>query len=111
MGEDINGVVKLEKFIKPKEIDLLWIDNAKSVSSRAGWSFIDNDSVHVFLEYLKEIVAAPHGCHIGFISHDGTETNSAFRSKKFERCSFNGYSVNSCKRSIREESRRSSLFL
>ena len=108
---DINGVVKLEEFIKSKEIDLVWIDSAKSVASRAGWSFIDNDSVRVFLEYLKEIVAAPHGCHIGFISHDGTEKKLPFRSQKLERCSFNGYSVNSCKRSRREESRRSSLFL
>ena len=73
---DINGVVKLEEFIKSKGIDVVWIDSAKSVASRGGWSYIDNDSVRVLLSYMREIIAQPNKCHIGFISHDGTEKGS-----------------------------------
>jgi len=73
---DINGVVKLEEFIKSKGIDVVWIDSAKSVASRGGWKYTDNDSVRVLLSYMREIIAQPNKCHIGFISHDGTEKGS-----------------------------------
>ncbi len=73
---DINGVVKLEGFIKLKDIDLTWIDSSKSVSSRGGWNYIDNVSARVLLSYMREIIAQPNKCHIGFISHDGTEKGS-----------------------------------
>ena len=33
---NINGVIKLQKFIESKEIDTNWIDSAKSVYSRGG---------------------------------------------------------------------------
>ena len=39
---NINGVIKLEQFIELKVIDAVWIDSAKSVASRGGWSYIDN---------------------------------------------------------------------
>jgi len=35
---DINGVIKLEEFIKLEGIDLVWIGSAKSVASSGGWS-------------------------------------------------------------------------
>ena len=73
---NINGVIKLEQFIELKGIDAVWIDSAKSVASRGGWSYIDNDSVRVLLSYMREIIAQPNQCHIGFISHDGTEKGS-----------------------------------
>ncbi len=73
---NINGVIRLEQFIEFKGIDAVWIDSAKSVASRGGWSYIDNDSVRVLLSYMREIIAQPNKCHIGFISHDGTEKGS-----------------------------------
>ena len=71
-GADINGVIKLEKFIKEKDISNVVIDSAKSVSSRAGISYIDNDAVRVLLSYIREGIAQPNNCHIEFLSHDGT---------------------------------------
>ena len=73
---NINGVIKLEQFIESKGIDAVWIDSAKSVASRGGWKYTDNDSVRVLLSYMREIIAQPNQCHIGFISHDGTEKGS-----------------------------------
>ncbi len=73
---NINGVIKLEQFVESKGLDLVWIDSAKSVASRGGWSYIDNDSVRVLLSYMREIIAQPNQCHIGFLSHDGTEKGS-----------------------------------
>ena len=72
---DINGVIKLEEFIKLKDIDLNWIDSAKSVASRGGWKYTDNDSVRVLLSYMREIIAQPNHCHIVFLSHNSTEKN------------------------------------
>ena len=37
---DINGVIKLEQFIKTQGITYIVIDSAKSVSSRGGWNYI-----------------------------------------------------------------------
>ena len=73
---DINKVIRLEDFIKSVEIDLTWIDSAKSVASRGGWKYIDNDSVRVLLSHMREIIAQLNKSHFGFISHDGTEKNS-----------------------------------
>lgn len=69
----INDVIRLEKFIKEKGIKNVVIDSAKSVSSRAGWKYIDNDSSRVLLQYLREGIAQPTGSHIEILSHDGTE--------------------------------------
>ena len=41
------GVVKLQEFINSKGIDFVWIDSAKSVASRCGWKYTDNDSPRV----------------------------------------------------------------
>jgi hypothetical protein len=73
---DLRGLVKLEEFIEEKGIDLVVIDSAKSVSSGAGWQYTDNDAVKVLLRYMREAVAAPTGCSIEFISHDGTQAGS-----------------------------------
>jgi hypothetical protein len=73
---DLRGLVKLEQFIEEKGIDLVVIDSAKSVSSGAGWQYTDNDAVKVLLRYMREAVAAPTGCSIEFISHDGTQAGS-----------------------------------
>jgi len=45
---NINGIIKLEKFVQNEEIDNVVMDSAKSVSSRAGWSYIDNESTRSF---------------------------------------------------------------
>ena len=73
---DINGIIKLEEFVKQEHIDNVVIDSAKSVSSRAGWSYIDNESTRVFLQYLREIIAFPNKCHIDILSHDGTASGA-----------------------------------
>ena len=69
---NINGIVKLKKFIEKHKIKYVVIDSAKSVSSRGGWSYIDNESTRVFLQYLREIIAQPNKAHIEILSHDGT---------------------------------------
>ncbi len=69
---NINGIVKLKKFIEKHNIKYVVIDSAKSVSSRGGWSYIDNESTRVFLQYLREIIAQPNKAHIEILSHDGT---------------------------------------
>jgi len=80
---NINDVIKLEKFIKKKNIKLIVIDSAKSVASRGGWKYTDNDAVRVLLEYMKEGIAQPLKCHLEFISHDGTERNAAAGAKSW----------------------------
>ena len=70
---NINDVIKLEKFINEKKIDSTVIDSAKTVSSRGGWKYIDNDAVRVLLEYMREVIAQPTNSSVMFISHDGTE--------------------------------------
>ena len=70
---DINGVIKLEQFIKTQGITYIVIDSAKSVSSRGGWNYIDNQSVRTLLQYLREGVCQSQGCNLEFLSHDGTE--------------------------------------
>jgi len=70
---NINDVIKVEKFIKDEKIDNTVIDSAKSVSSRAGWKYTDNDAVRVLLQYMREGIAQPTGSSLIFLSHDGTE--------------------------------------
>ena len=69
---NINGIVKLKRFIERNQINYVVIDSAKSVSSRGGWSYIDNESTRLFLQYLREIIAQPNKAHIEILSHDGT---------------------------------------
>ena len=73
---DINDIIKLEAFVKKEDIDNVVFDSAKSISSRAGWSYMDNDSVRVFLQYLREIIAQQNKCHMDILSHDGTASGS-----------------------------------
>ena len=73
---DINGVLKLEAFIKKHSIDAVFIDSAKSVSSAAGWSYTSNESVSNLLRYLRQSVCQPRNCSIVFLSHDGTTQGS-----------------------------------
>ena len=72
-GADINGVIKLEQFIKTQGISNIVIDSAKSVSSRGCWSYLDNQSVRTLLQYIREGICQSQGCHLEFLSHDGTE--------------------------------------
>lgn len=77
----INGVIKLEEFIRQKHIDFVAIDSAKSVSSRGGWSYSSNESVKGMLSYLREIICQPTGCNIAFLSHDGFNKGAASGAK------------------------------
>lgn len=70
---DINGVVRLEDFIKANDIAYVACDSAKSVSSLAGWSYTDNTDVKTMLTHLRQCVCKPTGACIEFISHDGTK--------------------------------------
>mgnify|MGYP001188142964 CR=1 FL=1 len=81
---NINDVMKLEKFIETKKITYVVIDSAKSVASRGGWKYTDNDAVRVLLGYMKEGIAKPNKCHLEFISHDGTERNAAAGAKSWK---------------------------
>jgi len=80
----INGVIKLQQFIQAKQIDFVVIDSAKSVSSRAGWSYASNESVKAMLSYLREIICQPTGCNITFLSHDGFAKGSASGAKAWQ---------------------------
>ncbi|QBE68374.1 hypothetical protein SynWH8101_0784 [Synechococcus sp. WH 8101] len=80
----INGVIRLQQFIQAKLIDFVVIDSAKSVSSRAGWSYASNESVKAMLSYLREIVCQPTGCNITFLSHDGFVKGSASGAKAWQ---------------------------
>lgn len=73
---NINGIVKLERFIREQKLGLVIIDSAKSVSSGAGWSYTDNQQVKAIIKYLREGVANSTGCSICFISHDGSQSGS-----------------------------------
>ena len=73
---DINGVVKLKRFIEKHSIDLVLIDSAKSVSSAAGWSYSSNESVSNMLRYLRQSICQPHDASIVFLSHDGTKDSA-----------------------------------
>ncbi len=70
---NINGVLKLEQFIKEQNIQYVVIDSAKSVSSVADWNYTDNVDVKIMLTYLRECICAPTGACIEFISHDGSK--------------------------------------
>lgn len=70
---NIRGIVALESFIVRRNIAYVAIDSAKSVSSGAGWSYTDNESVKGVLRYIREGVAEPTGCTIELLSHDGTQ--------------------------------------
>ena len=70
---NINGVLKLEQFIKEENIQYVVIDSAKSVSSVADWNYTDNVDVKIMLTYLRECICAPTGACIEFISHDGSK--------------------------------------
>lgn len=70
----IRGCVRLLKFVKEKEIDLVVIDSAKAVCAKAGISYMDNDSVTSLLTFMKEVIAVHTS--ILLLSHDGTAIGS-----------------------------------
>ena len=70
---DIHGVIQLEEFIHRHGITYVVIDSAKSVSSAAGWSYTNNESVKALLKYLREGICQTTGACIEFLSHDGSE--------------------------------------
>lgn len=70
----IGGCLRLLDFVKANGIRLVVIDSAKAVSAKAGWSYLDNDTVTAFLTFLKETVA--RYATVLVVSHDGTSPGS-----------------------------------
>ena len=68
---NINGIIKLESFVRYKEIDAVFIDSAKSISSGA-FNYLDNLQVRDFIRISRDIIAKPNNAHIEILSHDGT---------------------------------------
>ena len=68
---NINGIIKLENFVKFKGIDYVVIDSAKSVSSGA-FNYLDNVQSRDFISVLRDVIAVPNNAHIEILSHDGT---------------------------------------
>ena len=68
---NINGIIKLENFVKYKNIDYVVIDSAKSISSGA-FNYLDNVQVRDFIRVIRDVVAQPNNAHIEILSHDGT---------------------------------------
>ena len=68
---NINGIIRLESFVRCKEIDAVFIDSAKSISSGA-FNYLDNVQVRDFIRISRDIIAKPNNAHIEILSHDGT---------------------------------------
>ena len=68
---NINGLIKLENFVRYKGIDAVFIDSAKKVSSGA-FNYLDNVQSRDFISLLRDIIAVPNNAHIEILSHDGT---------------------------------------
>ena len=68
---NINGIIRLESFVRYKEIDAVFIDSAKSISSGA-FNYLDNVQVRDFIRISRDIIAKPNNAHIEILSHDGT---------------------------------------
>jgi KaiC/GvpD/RAD55 family RecA-like ATPase len=73
---DINGMVRLVSFIERHHITYVIIDSAKAVTSRAGISYLSNESTATLLTYMAEVICRALACAIDVISHDGTATGS-----------------------------------
>ena len=72
---NINGLIKLENFVRYKGIDAVFIDSAKKVSSGA-FNYLDNVQSRDFISLLRDIIAVPNNAHIEILSHDGTARGS-----------------------------------
>ena len=72
---NINGIIRLESFVRYKEIDAVFIDSAKSISSGA-FNYLDNVQVRDFIRISRDIIAKPNNAHIEILSHDGTARGS-----------------------------------
>ena len=68
---NINGLIKLENFVRYKGIDAVFIDSAKKVSSGA-FNYLDNVQSRDFISVLRDVIAVPNNAHIEILSHDGT---------------------------------------
>ena len=68
---NINGLIKLENFVRYKGIDAVFIDSAKKVSSGA-FNYLDNVQSRDFISLLRDVIAVPNNAHIEILSHDGT---------------------------------------
>ena len=68
---NINGIIRLESFVRCKGIDAVFIDSAKSISSGA-FNYLDNVQVRDFIRISRDIIAKPNNAHIEILSHDGT---------------------------------------
>ena len=80
---DIRGVIRLEQFIRMKNIDAVFVDSVKSVSSAAGWSHENNLSSRAMLTYLREGICQPTGSSIVLLNHDGTKEGTSSGSKSW----------------------------
>ena len=72
---NINGLIKLENFVRYKGIDAVFIDSAKKVSS-GSFNYLDNVQSRDFISLLRDIIAVPNNAHIEILSHDGTARGS-----------------------------------
>ena len=80
---DIRGVIRLEQFIRKNNIDAVFIDSVKSVSSTAGWSHENNLASRAMLTYLREGICQPTGCSILALNHDGTKEGTSSGAKSW----------------------------
>ncbi len=80
---DIKGIIQLEQFIRMKNIDAVFIDSVKSVSSAAGWSHENNLSSRAMLTYLREGICQPTGTSIVLLNHDGTKEGTSSGAKSW----------------------------
>ena len=68
---NINGIIKLENFVRYKGIDAVFFDSAKSISSGA-FNYLDNIQVRDFIRISRDVIAKPNNAHFEILSHDGT---------------------------------------
>jgi len=73
---DITGMVRLVTFVERHQINLVIIDSAKAVTSRANVSYLSNEATATLLTFMAEVLCRSLGCAIDIISHDGTATGT-----------------------------------
>lgn len=81
---DLHGVIQLGEEVKRNGINYVVIDSAKSVAANAGWSYSDNNVVRWMLTCIREVVCAPTGCCVTFITHDGKEAGAHAGAKSWK---------------------------
>jgi hypothetical protein len=78
----IAGVLSLLAFVRQHGIDLVLIDSCKSVMSKAGLNYTDNQQVSALLTFFKEVVC--RHCAVVWINHDGSNGAPAAGAKSWK---------------------------